>query len=282
MKRKSDGESVELAQQEEKDDEYKTKIKSLPQRTEMHPKRKFFHALNGLLYASVYVLVDGKLGLVLFLPLIIFCVLLELARLNFPAIAKIVFLFFGPFMRSHELHRPSGICYYVSGVLLSAIFFDKFVVLLAIVYLALGDPLASAVGILTRENLPKLWSATTFPPNRKSLVGTFVSSIFLSVLSFLILSKYVRVLEDLHWTEQQLLIVSVVGGVSGALSELLLVGPMITFLDDNFTIPLLSGAAIQATLFALGLSLSSTECVHLAPIYYWNDALALVSSYISA
>ncbi len=245
----------------------------------MHLKRKFFHVLNGLLYASVFAITDAKLALVLFLPLILFCLVLELTRLNFPAIAKIAFYFFGPFMRSHELHRPSGICYYVSGIFLAALLFDKFATFLAIIYLAVGDPLASAVGILLREKAPKLWSATIFPPNRKSLIGTFVSAVFLSVVSFLLLSRFLRVVDELHWTDQQLLIVSIVGGVSGALSELLLVGPMITFLDDNFTIPLLSGATLHLTLMGLGLSLSLTSCGHLAPIFHFSDALALVSPY---
>ena len=60
---------------------------------------------------------------------------------------------------------------------------DKNVVLMSILYLGLGDPFASACGILSRPFTPK-WMLLS---NGKSLVGTVCDVAFCTLLSYLFL-----------------------------------------------------------------------------------------------
>ena len=105
---------------------------------------------------------------------------------------------------------------------------------LSLLYLALGDPVASLFGILYGDRSLRF-------SNGKSLVGTlagtgiclFVTLIFLSGMKL-----------DLS----TLLLASVIGGVAGGTAE------MLPFeIDDNFTIPVISGFVLWLAFILLGL-----------------------------
>lgn len=76
----------------------------------------------------------------------------------------------------------TGICYFLTGVFIAGLMVvpDKNVLLMSILYLGLGDPFASACGILSRPFTPQ-WMLLS---NGKSLVGTVCDVIFCTYLSY--------------------------------------------------------------------------------------------------
>ena len=74
-------------------------------------------------------------------------VTLDALRFKVPALNKKVKRDFGPFMRDYELDGLSGSSWFFFSGLLSIALFPKLAAGLGIVYLAIGDPLASFVGV---------------------------------------------------------------------------------------------------------------------------------------
>lgn len=247
----------------------------LPNRNEMHLKRKVFHVFNGLLYTSIFWFCDRTLAVLFFAPLIIGCVFLELGRLNFPLIANIVYTFLGAFMRAHEVHRPSGICYYVLGILIAIMTFDKGVTILAMLYLSVGDPFASAVGILVTNHITKIFTLST---NRKNLIGSLACWLLCSTVTWLFVNSIRTSALKPFWSEEKLIQLCVVGGAAAAISELSMIGTFVQrYLDDNLLIPVVSGLVVQLSVNHLGIRLSESPL--LAARFHVTDAITLVDDY---
>ena len=79
-----------------------------------------------------------------------------------------------------------GICYFLTGVLISGLLTlpDKNILLMSVLYLGFGDPFASACGILTRPFSPRFVQLS----NGKSLVGTFCDILFCMFLTYVFLT----------------------------------------------------------------------------------------------
>ena len=108
---------------------------------------------------------------------------------------------------------------------------------LAILYLGLGDPFASAIGILVGPSIPALRM-----PNGKSLAGTGAAWALNVCVTLLYLGPEM----------QGVLPLAVLGGLVGALTELAMPGPVRPkFMDDNFNIPIVSGIALHFLALAL-------------------------------
>ena len=95
---------------ERDDDDKKGKLPRLPQRNELHLKRKFFHAINGCVFFSVYQFsaVNWIVGGAILLPVVILAWVLEYLRLKTPHINNLIIKFTGPIMRMNEVNKPSG------------------------------------------------------------------------------------------------------------------------------------------------------------------------------
>ncbi|MEK6628541.1 MAG: hypothetical protein AABY53_07935 [Bdellovibrionota bacterium] len=132
--------------------------------------------------------------------------------------------FFGPIMRSSELHRLAGTTYLITGSVLTAFFFNKGVVALSLLFLAFADPIASYVGI--KYGKDKLFG-------HKSVQGFVAAFAVCTGLCYLFLF-YNRV-------QDYILIASLLAGLVGSLSELIPVGK----LDDNFSMPVLSSIGLS-------------------------------------
>ena len=145
--------------------------------------------------------------------------LVELARFRLPFLNMILVTWFKPLLKDTEDRRITGATYIAIAALACFLVFDKSVAVVALFFLALGDPLAALVG--SRMGRFRIFG--------KSPLGTLA---FVAVAIGLagILSA-VNVV-PFHWG-------LVVGAVVAALVEL---AP--SPLDDNLTIPLISGAAM--------------------------------------
>ena len=105
----------------------------------------------------------------------------------------------------------------------------------AILYLAFGDPSSSFFGVLYGRN-------KIFP--NKSLQGTLGGFTVCAIATFLYLHFEA-------FPPGKVLLLSLIGGFSGAISELLPLN-----VDDNFAIPVVSGALMALALWSAQLPLS--------------------------
>jgi dolichol kinase len=141
----------------------------------------------------------------------------------------------GPIMRDTEVNQLTGIPFYMASCLFAFLIFPKHVAVLAILYLALGDPSSSFFGVL--------YGRSKIFPN-KSLQGTLGGFVVCSIATFVYL----------HWQgfpANKLLILTLLGGFAGAVSELLPLN-----IDDNFAIPVVSGALMSLALWSAQLPLA--------------------------
>jgi dolichol kinase len=141
----------------------------------------------------------------------------------------------GPVMRDTEVNTLTGIPFYIASCLFAFLIFPRHITVLSILYLALGDPSSSFFGVLYGRN-------KIFP--NKSLQGTLGGFIVCAMATF----AYLR------WQEfpgEKILLLSMIGGFCGAASELLPLN-----VDDNFAIPIVSGALMTLALWCAQLPLA--------------------------
>jgi dolichol kinase len=136
-------------------------------------------------------------------------------------------------MRACEVNRLSGIPHYLAATILAISIFPKPVAILSILYLALGDPIASLIGILYGSEGPRFASG-------KSLVGTTAGVLTCALATGLFLKT--SPVSSLNW-----MLLTVVGGLAGGLAELV---PL--EVDDNFSIPVISGFVLWLAFILIG------------------------------
>lgn len=195
----------------------------LPVRTELHLFRKMWHATMGLVIVALYLGgMPHSLALTILGGLFVFSITMELRRLHNPTLNERCIRFFGPIIRSNEINRISGMPYFIASAIIAVAIFPRDVAVLSMLFLALGDPVASLVGILCRKRSVKILPG-------KSLHGTAAGFAVCAAASwFYLRSEGMAGLDLIRMT--------LLGGFAGAVSELL---PL--ELDDNFTIPVVSG-----------------------------------------
>eukprot|EP00871_Galdieria_phlegrea_P001499 jgi/Galph1/234/GphlegSOOS_G4933.1 len=124
----------------------------------VHLSRRLFHIVNGILLFIFFN--DGK-NKFLFQrfvgSLLVFIFIFELLRLHSKQFSHIAMLLFRPIMRSSENHRFSGICYYLAGVLFASCFSSPIVFEIALLHLAIGDPVAAVCGLVLSSPKRSNW-----------------------------------------------------------------------------------------------------------------------------
>jgi dolichol kinase len=145
---------------------------------------------------------------------------LELARFRYLPLNRLLVHWLSPLLKEGEDRHLTGSTYLLIASFIAFLFFDRGVAIAALLFLSLGDPAAALVG--KRMPGPRVWG--------KSPGGTaaFVA-VALVVVAILVATGAV----PYHWG------LLIGAGVAG-LVEL---APL--RLDDNLTIPLLSGAAMH-------------------------------------
>jgi diacylglycerol kinase (CTP) len=210
----------------------------LAMRNDLHLLRKTWHLGMGMFIIFIYLFTGMSvgtavlcLGSALGLDLII-----ETARLRIPAFNEQVLRYWGPVMRSCEVNKVSGTPYYLLASLLALSIFPKPVGVLSVLFLAVGDPIASLVGILYGKNSIRVAQG-------KSLIGTLAGVAACTLTTLVFLKAYPMPVSDSAW-----IALSLIGGVAGGTAEL---APF--DMDDNFTIPMISGFVMWLAFIAFGV-----------------------------
>ena len=207
----------------------------LQMRNDLHLARKFWHMGMGIVVAGIYQsgLATG-LSLAILMSVLAFSLIMETLRLRNPVLNQILIKVWGPVMRSCEVNRYTGIPFYLASSIVAIAAFPRPVAVLSILFLACGDPIASLVGILYGDKSIRF-------SNGKSLLGTLAGVVTCVLVAFF----YLR---SMSFTPAQSVILSLVGGIAGGTVELIPLD-----MDDNFTIPVLSGFILWFAFIFLGL-----------------------------
>ena len=190
--------------------------------------RRLFHFTTGFLLVFILAYVDRQQGILLALSLFIIVTITEIIRLTLPEVNQLFVRFFNPLLRGEEERKPTGTAYFLGGILLSLLLFNRNIALLSITILTTGDPAASAIG--------KRWGRHRI--RGKSIEGS---------MAFLITSAGTGLLLNRLWPELPTEVI-VTGATTGALTELIS-----GKLNDNLLIPLAASGAMKALLIFLSL-----------------------------
>ncbi len=197
--------------------------KPLAQRSDLHLARKTFHMSGGLVFLVPFLFLNFSqeyMAAILgtFLALVMS---LEYCRARWEWVNGLAVKVMGPIMRDTEVNQLTGIPFYMASCLFAFLIFPRHIAVLSILYLAFGDPSSSFFGVL--------YGRSKIFPN-KSLQGTLGGFVICAVVTAIYL-----VWQD--FDREKILLLSLLGGLSGSIAELLPLN-----VDDNFSIPVVSGA----------------------------------------
>ena len=148
---------------------------------------------------------------------------LEVGRLSIPRLNAFLIGWIAPLLKPTEQRALTGATYVAVASLACFLLYDKQVAIAALFFLSLGDPMAALVG--SRVGGPRVFG--------KSPIGSLAFILVsLSIASLLMATDVV----DHHWAI----------GVGAAVAALVELVPL--YLDDNVTIPLISGGAMTLML----------------------------------
>lgn len=189
--------------------------------------RKIGHIIASLMIVTIYLFFRGPLSskLIIFGCFTAYLTLGDISRLIWPKINAQVLRDMGRYMRKEEATKLNGMTFYAISTFLVCLLFPKGIAMLSVLFLGLGDSLASVVG--TR------WGRHKF--GRFSVEGslTFFATCFLISLLYPVLTP---TFSGSIW------LFALVGGLIGMISEWCSYR-----LDDNFVIPLASALLLLTT-----------------------------------
>jgi glycerol-3-phosphate acyltransferase PlsY len=188
-------------------------------------KRKCIH-LIGLLIPICYYFFreeDKFIAVIILFTLTAIYFSIELLRLTNKKAQKYFLTHFSSFLRTHEKQHITGTAYYLLSAFLSVLFFEKELAIACLSFLVLGDMFAALIG--KKFGHTKIWA-------NKSMEGSLAC-----FAACLVIGLFVAWLFPAHLTLQ----IVVIGALAATIVELLPLG-----IDDNLTIPLISGLVMQS------------------------------------
>jgi len=189
-------------------------------------KRGAFHATVGLAVAIALAFLPRFAGLVALAAITAAFLFFDVARLYIPSLNRLFLRWFRPFVRPREGTGITSASYFIVACLIAALAFPWHIAVTAILFLALGDPAATVVG---------LW---------KGRIGMWGRTLEGHAACFIVCGL-VAVVAASVWQDLTLP-VAIVGAAAATLLQAL---PLP--LNDNLTIPL--GSAVVMRLVALVL-----------------------------
>ncbi len=181
-------------------------------------KRKLIHVFNLIIPLSYLYVFPEKWQIIKVLTsLMILFILIDIFRHKIGWIQSLFKYFFNSMLRSHEMDgKLTGATWVMIGAVITITLFSKPVAIIALIFMSLGDTAAGLIGL--RFGRHKIGD--------KSWEGFFGGLIVCIIIA-------------LNFTSLPL-VVSLIGAISAMIMELIPIP-----LDDNFTIPLGSGAIMM-------------------------------------
>jgi len=182
-------------------------------------KRGMVHIAAALLIAALSLIVSRPLMILILGIFTAVFLVLDLIRLRWQQLNLFFTMMVGMFMRDYEVKRITGASFMLLGSLACMVLYGNEITVLAVSFLAIGDPLAHFVD--------DRWGKTKI--GRKSVQGTIACFIGSAIIGLL-------------WYANSLdtnLAIIFTGAAAASIAHLLPVD-----IDDNLTIPVLSGGAM--------------------------------------
>lgn len=201
-------------------------------KSDLHLARKVWHCLGVLFVIFLYHRLGRIKGTEVAIVITAAFLTVDILRQSLPALNRVVCVILSPIMRESEKKTMAGTSWLMIGTSVLVFTFSKDVVTLSLLFLAIADPLASFVG--HKYGKDKI-------VGQKSLQGTLAA-----FFACMIVSACYFYFNNLM--TERILIVSLLAGIIGALSELL----PIWKLDDNLTLPLLSAFLLRYLFIVFG------------------------------
>lgn len=163
---------------------------------------------------------------------ILTCILFvsDVLRLTSTRFMNFYMKYFGSLLREKEKNRLNGTTFFFSANLLVVLLFHPIIAICASLFLILGDLAAAMVGMS--------FGRTKFPHSSKSVEGSVAMFLVCFLIGFVCFKDRLILFEY----------VAAVGATSATLAELI----PIFGIDDNFTIPLISGFFMTLAAWRLG------------------------------
>ncbi len=196
-------------------------------------KRNLVHVTFGFFAFAVIQLLPSALWIVaIATSFFVYAWSVEFLRRRSPAFNERVMKLYGSIAHDHEWHRVNSATWYASALFLLSLTGSYLVCSVAVMVLAVGDPMAALIG--RRFGKTKLI-------NGRSLEGSVAFVLVAAVITGTLLGVC---RPDISLAAG--FGVAVTGAVAGSIAEL-----FSRRIDDNFTIPLASGLAAWAVLLLL-------------------------------
>jgi dolichol kinase len=201
-------------------------------RNQIHFARRLWHFSGVIVIFTLYAIVTPSQAPFVVIPFAVFMIGFDWLRLRRPALNRFFQWMFRPFIREDERHKLAASTAMMAGVTLIICIFPRNVVLLTLLFLALGDPAASYFGI--KYGKDKLIGGKTL----QGTLGAFGVCFLLAALFF----------TKMDLMTDRLFIVCLLAGLIGAVSELV----PIWKLDDNFVFPVTSATLLTGLFYVFG------------------------------
>lgn len=199
---------------------------------DLHLERKLTHIFGILAMVTVHHFFSIKMCWWILLALGTPLLALDVLRKHVPVMQKLAIRLFGAIMRRRELHSLTGTTYLLIGTGIILALFPHDIVALSLLFLALGDPLASFFGL-------KFGSLKIV--GKKTIEGSLAAFFVCSLIAFCFYSWKQIMLEHIY-------IVTLLSGLVGAGSEVL---PFFK-LDDNFVQPVMNAFFLYVLFYMYG------------------------------
>lgn len=201
-------------------------------RSDIHWARKIWHISGVVLIFLLFQILPTNFSKFLVVLGAILFVSMDILRKNNKNVNTFFIYYFKPIMRQHEINHLAGTTYLFLGVMILVLFFNPLVVSLSLLFLAFADPFASYFGL--RFGRDKIYGD-------KTIQGFFAAFLICAGLTILYLIYHDLLLD-------RVILVAVLAGIIGALAELV----PIAKLDDNLTIPIVSGLGLSGLFYLFG------------------------------
>ncbi len=143
--------------------------------------------------------------------------IVDFLRLHINGIKEAFILFFGSFLRRHEIRRLSGASYLLLGCFITSLLYGKPIVVAACSYIIVGDTFAAIFGQNIKS--PRIFQNKTVLGTLGFLVASMISAYLLHILTGSLPLWHL-----------------IVGAIAASVFESL---PLP--LDDNFSVPIITG-----------------------------------------
>ena len=205
---------------------------NLKLRSEIHLARKIWHISTVSLMFVIYYFAPENISKIILLASWILFVPIDFYRQKNKALNDFLVHFFNQILRKNEVDKLAGGSYLITGVGLVVFFLPRQIVCLTLLFLAFADPLASYIGI--RFGKDKIFGQKTIQGFMAAYAVCFLCSFFFLYSTSIPFGR--------------LLAFSLIAGLIGALAELI----PIAKLDDNLTLPVLSGTGLYMLFYFFG------------------------------